>query len=79
MTKEEIYNRVEVLIKERQSDLVVTPTLRIKEDLNADSVDLMEFIIALEDEFQIDIPDPEADTLVTLQDVVDYVAGKLEG
>ena len=74
MSEQDIYKKIEILIKERQGeDFQVTPNLAIRDDLGADSVDLMEFIITLEDEFAVDIPDEAADQLVSLQDVVEYV------
>ena len=78
MTKQEIYAQIETLIEERLREKIeITPDFRIREDLNVDSVDLMEFIIALEDTFDIEISDPEADTIFTLQDVVDFVSEKI--
>ena len=74
MSEQDIYKKIETLIKERQGeDFQVTPSLAIRDDLGADSVDLMEFIITLEDEFAVDIPDEAADQLFSLQDVVDYI------
>ena len=43
------------------------------EDLNIDSLDLVELILALEEEYQIVIPDEEAENLTTVGDVVNYV------
>ena len=74
MSEQDIYKKIEILIKERQGeDFQVTPSLAIRDDLGADSVDLMEFIITLEDEFAVDIPDEAADQLFSLQDVVAYI------
>ena len=62
MTQEEIYQKVVAIIQERQgTDFVVTPKLGLKDNLGADSVDLMEFILTLEDEFGIDISDEDID------------------
>lgn len=44
------------------------------EDLGADSLDSIEIVMALEDEFDIDMPDEEIDTLLTVQNAVDAVA-----
>lgn len=46
------------------------------DDLGADSLDQVELIMALEDEFDIEIPDEEAEKLKKVQDVVDYVTSK---
>ncbi len=60
MTKKEIFDRIVTIIQERQGeDFVVTESLSLKDDLDADSVDLMEFILTLEDEFSIEISDEE--------------------
>ena len=44
------------------------------DDLGADSLDLVELIMSMEEEFDIDIPDEEAEKLVTVKDVFDFVA-----
>ncbi len=43
------------------------------EDLGADSLDIVELLMALEEEFDIEIPDEEAEKLITVGDVVDYI------
>ncbi len=43
------------------------------EDLGADSLDIVELLMALEEEFDIEIPDEEAEKLVTVSDVVEYI------
>lgn len=43
------------------------------EDLGADSLDIVELLMALEEEFDIEIPDEEAEKLVSVGDVVDYI------
>ncbi len=52
------------------------PIARLEEDLGADSLDLVELQMALEDEFGIEIPDEEANKLKTVEDVVNYVKAK---
>ncbi|MCQ2450166.1 MAG: acyl carrier protein [Clostridia bacterium] len=46
---------------------------RIAEDLNADSLDVVELLLAVEDEFELEIPDEAIATLSTVGDVVDYI------
>ncbi len=46
---------------------------RIAEDLNADSLDVVELLLAVEDEFDVEIPDEAIATLSTVGDVVDYI------
>ena len=48
----------------------------LQEDLNADSLDLIELTMALEEAFDIDIPDEDAEKLNTVGDVVKYVEGR---
>ena len=50
----------------------VTPSSRFIEDLKADSLDLIEIIMALEEQFGKDIPDEQAEKLLTVQSVMDY-------
>ena len=46
------------------------------EDLGADSLDLVELIMAFEDKFSIEISDEEAEKMVTVKDVLDYISSK---
>jgi len=48
------------------------------EDLGADSLDTVELVMALEDEFDVEIPDEDAEKIVTVTDVVGYLEGKLK-
>ncbi len=43
------------------------------EDLGADSLDIVELIMALEEEFELEVPDEDAEKLLTVGDVVDYI------
>ena len=46
------------------------------DDLGADSLDLVELIMAFEDKFSIEISDEEAEKMVTVKDVLDYISSK---
>ena len=46
---------------------------KIIEDLGADSLDVVELVMALEEKFGIEIPDSESEKLVSIKDVVDYI------
>ena len=48
---------------------------KIIEDLGADSLDVVELVMALEEKFEVEIPDTEAEKLKTIQDVVTFVEG----
>lgn len=43
------------------------------DDLGADSLDIVELVMAMEEEFEMEIPDEDAEKLLTVQDVLDYV------
>lgn len=51
----------------------VSETALFKEDLSLDSLDAVEVVMAIEDEFTIEIPDSEADKIVGIADAVDYI------
>ena len=55
------------------SEEEVTPDASFIDDLNADSLDLVELIMALEEEFGVKITDEEADKIKTVRDAMDYV------
>ena len=67
----------EVIIEKLNADGVeITESTNFKDDLNADSLDLFELVMALEDEFGIEIPSEELEKLVTVGDVLDYLKDK---
>ncbi len=51
----------------------VKPEAKFVEDLGADSLDVVEMIMALEEKFEIEIPDSEAEKIQTVQDVINYI------
>nr|WP_269479209.1 acyl carrier protein [Rubrobacter xylanophilus] len=51
----------------------VTPEASFREDLEADSLDLVELIMELEEAFGMEIPDEEAEKITTVEEAVDYV------
>jgi len=57
----------------------IKPESKFVEDLGADSLDVVEMIMALEEKFGIEIPDSEAEKIQTVQDVVDYIQKAKEG
>ena len=54
----------------------VTPEAKFIEDLGADSLDLVELVMALEEEFGEDIPDEDAEKLTTVGAAIEYIEGK---
>ncbi|RMA96178.1 acyl carrier protein [Hydrogenothermus marinus] len=54
----------------------IKPESRFVDDLGADSLDVVELIMAFEEEFGVEIPDEDAEKIATVQDVLDYIAQK---
>ena len=54
----------------------ITPESRFKEDLEADSLDLFEMVMALEEEFGIEIPSEDLENIVTVNDIMGYLKEK---
>jgi acyl carrier protein len=76
MEREEVMSRIrEHLAAELEVDAsVITDATRFKEDLEADSLDLVELTVELEDTYGIRIPDEEAARILTVGQAADYVA-----
>jgi len=51
----------------------VTPTASFIEDLGADSLDIVELVMAFEEEFSVEVPDEDAEKLQTVGDVINYI------
>ena len=75
MSSEEIFEKVKAIIVEQLqvAENTVNEEASFIDDLGADSLDLVELIMALEEEFDIEIPDSDAEKVVTVGDVVDYI------
>lgn len=75
MTPEEIFDKVKKIIVEQLGVTESSITLEASfiDDLGADSLDIVELIMALEEEFDTEIPDSDAEKIVTVSDVVDYI------
>lgn len=71
----DIAERVRKIVAEQLSveDEKITPDASFVDDLGADSLDTVELVMALEEEFEIDIPDEEAEKIITFKDVLTYV------
>ena len=69
------FEQMKVLVAEQLGvdNEKITPESSFIEDLGADSLDLVELIMALEEEFDIEIPDEIAANLKTVQDAMDYI------
>ncbi|WP_338935288.1 acyl carrier protein [Lactobacillus helveticus] len=75
MTEEEIFNKIKSLIADNfnVNQDKITENTNFTNDLDADSIDLVEFILQLEDEFGSEIPDDEAEKIKTVGDAVSYI------
>ena len=73
-----MFEEIKELIVEQLSvdEDAVTPEAKFKDDLEADSLDLFELVMALEDEYGVEIPSEDLEKIVTVQDVMDYLAEK---
>ena len=75
MSTEEVFERVKKIIVEQlgATEASVTMEASFIDDLGADSLDIVELVMAIEEEFDIEIPDSDAEKVVTVGDVVDYI------
>ena len=79
MTKEEAVAKLKAIVSDRldvEADQV-TPEKSFVEDLGADSLDIVELIMGIEEEFDIEIPDEEAEKLTTVGEAMNYTLSKL--
>ena len=74
----EIADKVKAIVVEQLgvAEDQVTPEAKFVEDLGADSLDQVELVMALEEEFGADIPDEEAEKLTTVGDAIAYIESK---
>lgn len=78
MSEKEIFEKVKKIVTEQlevEADQVV-PEANFANDLGADSLDTVELVMALEEEFDIEIPDEAAENIATVQAAVDYISSK---
>jgi acyl carrier protein len=79
MSENETFEQLKGLIVEllEVDESKVVPEASFADDFNADSLDFIEFITAVEDTFKIEIPDEDAENLLTVQDAIDYIEAKI--
>lgn len=72
---EEVTDRIVAVVKnfDKVDPNKVTPTSRFADDLGLDSLDTVEVVMAVEDEFAIEIPDAEADKIESIPDAASYI------
>ena len=75
MNTDEIFEKIKGIIVEQLgvAEENVNADASFIDDLGADSLDIVELIMALEEEFDLEIPDAEAEKIVTVNDVVEYI------
>ncbi len=73
--QKEIVEKVKQIISEQLGvdEAEVTPSASFTDDLGADSLDQVELVMALEETFDIEIPDDAAEKIRTVQDAIDYI------
>ena len=78
MSRVEILQKMQLVIQEQMGkvEIVLTEDTKL-DDLGVDSIELMEFIINLEDEFDLEISDDTIDHMVKVADLLDYLSEKL--
>lgn len=75
-----VFERVKEIIAEQldvSEEVEITPETSMMKDLDADSLDAVEIMMELEDEFEIEIPDEEAEQFKTIGDIVRFVESKI--
>jgi acyl carrier protein len=79
MSKDEIAQKVQAIIAENLgvNRTEVVPSASFVNDLNADSLDIVELVMEIEKEFDLEIPDDEAEKIRTVKDAIDYIVATL--
>lgn len=80
MERDELLKKVKAIVADKLSigEDQVTEEASFIEDLGADSLDTVELVMALEDEFNLDIPDEDAEKLTTVGKAIDYIVGHVK-
>jgi len=80
MERDELLKKVKAIVADKLSisEDQITEEASFIEDLGADSLDTVELVMALEDEFSLDIPDEDAEKLTTVGKALDYIVGHVK-
>lgn len=79
--EQEIVTKVKKLVASQlgKSEGEVSPQASFIEDLGADSLDLVELVMAMEDEFGLEVSDEDAERMITVQDAINYILERKKG
>jgi acyl carrier protein len=79
-SREEVFERVKEVLTDQLGieESEISEEASFQEDLDADSLDLVELVMRFEEEFNIEIPDEDAEKIATVGDAVDYIEKKSE-
>jgi acyl carrier protein len=80
MERDELLKKVKAIVADKLSigEEQVTEEASFIDDLGADSLDTVELVMALEDEFHLDIPDEDAEKMTTVGRAMDYIVGHVK-
>ncbi len=78
MSEEKVREKVRTIIVEQLGvdEAQVDDTASFVEDLGADSLDIVELVMAFEEAFDLDIPDEDAEKIANVKDAITYISGK---
>ena len=79
MNENEVFEKLKEIIVEQLGveENIVKKEATFVDDLGADSLDIVELVMSIEEKFEIEIPDEDAERIVSVGDVVDYIVEKL--
>lgn len=78
MVNEQLFSKLKDIIVEQLGvdEEEVSPKTSFVDDLGADSLDVVELIMAMEEEFDVEIPDEDAESIATVADAIEYIETK---
>ena len=81
MSNEELFNSIKQMIVDQLGvdEDTISEDSSFIDDLNADSLDMVELVMVMEQEFDVEIPDDVAEKVVTVKDAVEYIQSLTEG
>ena len=79
MSDEEVYEKVKKIVSETLGvdEKEVKPESKLVDDLGVDSIGMLDLLLKFEDEFNISIPDQDAERIIRVQDIIDYLKTKI--